>query len=149
MGSSAKWKYLKILGLTALAIIVFFPDVVFELTASFLHFLFESLLELTHLLFEGLESMLDHLIEGLFETDVHSTQIIVFYILLAISIYFLYRLYLVFVRFYRHCLLAWHGFQTEHKLNVIEYWRALTFFGKVKLLLIPSALVYLYVMYFM
>ncbi|MEC4749231.1 hypothetical protein [Methylomicrobium sp. Wu6] len=148
MESSAKWKYLKILGLIALTVTVFFPDVVFDLTVSSLHFLFESLLELSHLLFEGLESVLDHLIEGLFETDLHSTQTIVFYILLAIAAYPLYWLGRFSLRLYRRCQQTWNGFRAEHPFNPIEYWHGLTLLRKIKLILIPVALVYLYVMFF-
>jgi hypothetical protein len=148
MDSLDKGKYLKILGLTTLAVIVFFPDVVFDLTTSSLHFLFEHLLELLHVLFEGLESVLDHLVEGLFETHSHLTQTIVFYILVAIGIFLLYRLGLHLLRLYRRCQQRWSEFRTAHQLNPIEYWQGLTFFEKVKLVLIPSVLLYLYVMFF-
>jgi len=148
MDASAKWNYLKILGLTALAAIVFFPDVFFDLTTTSLHYLFEWLLELSHLLFEGLESVLDHLIEGLFETDLHSTQTIVFYIIVAIFAYPLYWLGRSFYRTFRRCQQAWQHLWAEHQFNPIEYWRGLSLFGKIKLVLIPSAVIYLYVMFF-
>ncbi|WP_374089273.1 hypothetical protein [Methylomicrobium lacus] len=148
MDASAKGNYLKILGLTVLAVIVFFPDVVFDLTTTTLHYLFEWFLELSHLLFEGLESILDHLIEGLFETNLHSTQTIVFYILVAIAAYPLYWLGRYFYRSFRRCQAAWQHFWSEHPFNPIEYWRGLTFFEKIKLVLIPSVLVYLYAMFF-
>ena len=148
MDSSDKRKYLKIIGLTVLAIIVFFPDVVFDLTTSVLHFLFERLLELLHLLFEGLESILDHLIEGIFETDLHSTQTIVFYILLAIGIYLLYLLGRFILRLYNRCRQAWDGFWADHQINLFGYWRSLSLFEKVKMIAIPSFLVFLYVMFF-
>jgi len=149
MDASAKWNYLKILGLTALAVIVFFPDIVFDLTTTALHYLFEWFLELSHLLFEGLESMLDHLIEGLFETNLHSTQTIVFYILLAIAAYPLYWLGRFFYRTYRRCQTAWQHFWGGHHFNGIDYWRGLTLFDKIKLVVIPAVVIYLYVMFFM
>lgn len=148
MDATDKRNYLKILALTVLAIVIFFPDVVFDMTTSILHFLFERLLELLHLLFEGLESMLDHLVEGVFETDVHSTQTIVFYILVAIGAYLLFRAGRFLLRVYRRCRQAWDNFWAEHHFDGIEYWRGLGLFGKIKLILIPAFLVYLYVMFF-
>ena len=148
MDATDKRKYLKILALTVLAIVIFFPDVVFDMATSALHFLFERMLELIHLLFEGVESMLDHLVEGIFETDVHSTQTIVFYILLAIGAFLLFRAGRFLLRLYRRCHQAWVGYWAEHHHDGIEYWRGLSLFGKLKLILIPALLVYLYVMFF-
>ncbi len=54
---------------------------------------FELLLELIHISFEFVEQMLDILIEHIFHTDVHNTQIIVFYLMLSIAGYGLYKLY--------------------------------------------------------
>ncbi len=148
MDTPDKRKYLKILGLTALATIVFLPDVVLDLTSTALQFLFEWTIELAHLLFEGLESMLDHLIEGLFETNLQSTQTIVFYLLLAIAAYSLYRLGQFFQRTYRRCQQAWNDFRSRHQLNAMDYWRSLAIVEKVKLIVISSALIYFYVMFF-
>jgi len=54
---------------------------------------FELLLELIHISFEFVEQMLDILIEHIFHTDLHNTQIIVFYLMLSIAGYGLYKLY--------------------------------------------------------
>ena len=54
---------------------------------------FELLLELIHISFEVLEHSLDKLIEHLFHTDLHDTQIIVFYLMWVMAGYPLYRLY--------------------------------------------------------
>ena len=148
MDASDKLKYLKVLGLILLAIIVFFPDVVFELTIHTLEIVFEAFLELTHILFEGLESVLDHIVEALFETELHSTQTIVFYILLSIGIYLLYRVGRMVMRLFRKCQKVWNDFRAEHKLNVVGYWRGLTVLEKVKWVLISSLLIYLYILYF-
>lgn len=148
MDPSKKRKYLKIWGLISLALIVVFPDVVFDTTASILGYLFDHLVEFGHILFESIEMALDHVIEGVFETDLHSTQTIVFYVLLAIGIYILYLAGRLTLRIYRRCKLAWSDFRAEHQLNVIEYWRGLTLLEKVNLIVIPSALIYLYVMFF-
>jgi hypothetical protein len=148
MDPSTKRKYLKIWGLISLALIVVFPDVVFDTTTSILGYLFDHLVEFGHILFESIEMVLDHVIEGIFETDLHSTQTIVFYVLLAIGIYILYLIGRLILRFYRRCKLAWSNFWAHHQLNVMAYWRELTLLEKVKLIVIPSVLLYLYVMFF-
>jgi hypothetical protein len=148
MDPAKKRKYLKIWGLISLALIVVFPDIVFDTTTSILGFLFDHLVEFGHILFEAIESVLDHVIEGIFETDLQSTQTIVFYVLLSIGIYILYLAGRIALRIYRRCKLAWSGFLAQHRFNVIEYWRELTFMEKVKLIVIPSVLLYLYVMFF-
>jgi hypothetical protein len=148
MDPSIKRKYLKIWGLISLALIVVFPDVVFDTTTSILGYLFDHLVEFGHILFESIEMVLDHVIEGIFETDLHSTQTIVFYVLLAIGIFILYLVGRLILRFYRRCKLGWSSFRAGHQLNVMEYWRELTLLEKVKLIVIPSVLLYLYVMFF-
>jgi hypothetical protein len=148
VGPSKRWKHLKIWGLISLGLIVLFPDVVFDTTTSILGFLFDHLVELAHILFESVEMVLDHVIEHLFETDLHATQTIVFYVLLSIGLYFLYRLGRVVLRVYRRSSLAWNDFRAEHQLNPVEYWRGLSPFEKIKLVVIPAALLYLYVTFF-
>lgn len=56
-------------------------------------FIFDLALELIHILFEFIEHMLDKLIEHFFHTDLHDTQIIVFYLLLFTAGFALYQLY--------------------------------------------------------
>ncbi|MBL1264066.1 hypothetical protein [Candidatus Methylomicrobium oryzae] len=148
MDPSKRWRYLKIWALISLALIVLFPDVVFDTTTSILGFLFDHLVEFGHILFESVEMVLDHVIEHLFETDLHSTQTIVFYVLLSIALYCLYRLGRVALRVYRRCSFAWDEFRTEHQLNPADYWRRLSPFEKIKLIVIPMALIYLYVTFF-
>ena len=56
--------------------------------------MFHLFLGIFHILFESAEWVLDHLIEHFFETGMRETQIIVFYVLMAVlgsSIYKLYR----------------------------------------------------------
>jgi len=85
-------KLRKGLQVLALLVIVFLPDTIIELISELLHVIGELLLEFSHILFEGIESGLDNLVEGLFETDLHNTQIIVFYIIILPILYVLYRL---------------------------------------------------------
>ena len=84
-------KYRKFIYL-ALGIMLFtIPDIIFAVLAELTHLLFEVF----HLLFEIVEVALDHLIEHLFHTELHQTQVIVFYILFTIGLYCAYRLWRV------------------------------------------------------
>lgn len=67
-------------GLIATVIVI--PDLL-GLFFELIHLVFELILHVIHLLFEALESTLDHAIEHAFETDLHETQVIVFYIIMA------------------------------------------------------------------
>lgn len=70
--------------------VVTIPDMILELLLALLHLLLEAM----HILFEVVELSLDHLIEHLFHTDLHQTQVIVFYIImsmLAAAAFFLWR----------------------------------------------------------
>ncbi|WP_394751846.1 hypothetical protein [Crenothrix sp.] len=48
--------------------------------------IFGSLLEALHILFEVIEVVLDKAVESIFETGVHETQTIVFYLLITIGL---------------------------------------------------------------
>jgi hypothetical protein len=81
MNFPIKWLLL----LISTAILIITPD----LAVWLVHALFELL----HVLFELLEGMLDEVVEHVFHTDRHTTQIIVFYLILAMALYLAYRLY--------------------------------------------------------
>jgi len=70
--------HLSLLGVAA-SILVSFYDVIFG-----------SLLEFFHLIFEVVEMGMDRVVEHFFDTDLHQTQLIVFYILLTIGGFLIY-----------------------------------------------------------
>lgn len=115
-------------------ITIVMPGEVFELLAELLHLVWELFTELLHLVFEGMESALDVMIEHLFETDGHTTQIIVFYILFTGIIFIGYNLFWACLKFLRklRCDIvagwAWHT--TRSRL----YWQNLSLLGKIKLI---------------
>ncbi|WP_305907687.1 hypothetical protein Q9L42_014530 [Methylomarinum sp. Ch1-1] len=86
MNSSSKIKWLLLL--TTLGILIIVPD--------FAVWLIHTLFELLHALFEVIEGALDEIIEHLFHTDRHTTQIIVFYLMWAMILYPVYRIYRFF-----------------------------------------------------
>jgi hypothetical protein len=69
--------------LIGLAIIVTIPDVVIGFLLEIFHLLFE----LAFIIFEWLESSLDNVVEHLLNTELHATQTIVFYLIMAIFAY--------------------------------------------------------------
>lgn len=108
--------------LTILVIIILFYDHLWEILTESSHLL----LELSHQLFEVVEEGLDISVEFIFKTGGHTTQIIVFYILLAIFFYFMYRV----LRNFRTKI-------TNFKNSFILYWaneknETLAFFERQK-----------------
>jgi hypothetical protein len=91
-----------------LAIVLLIPDTVFGL-----------LFEISHALFEVTEEVFDLLVEHVFHTGTHETQIIVFYVLLALICYGLYKLWRLSLRWYGTFKLAWARYKSEALL----YWQ--------------------------
>jgi len=128
----------------AIAVIVA-PDVVFGLLLELLHFLFEHFFEILHLSFEFIELNLDHLVEHLFHTDLHQTQVIVFYTLATFVVYGLYRLLRALPSFYRRCKSSLLSACAHQKASVLYYWREQSLTNKFKLIVIGVAVIICYV----
>jgi hypothetical protein len=125
--------------LAAVIIVLAIPDVVFGLLVEFVHFLFELFLHILHLSFEFIELNLDHLIEHFFETDLHQTQVIVFYVILSFIVYGLYRLWRSvppFCRRFKQNLFRAYQFK---KASVLFFWREQPLFNKIKIVVIGIA----------
>ncbi len=108
--------------LTVIVIIILMFDTVFGL-----------FLELIHVSFEFVEEMLDILIEHIFHTDLHDTQVIVFYLMWAIAGYPLYRLYKLlrtmprrYREFKENFVSAW----LQLKKGISAYWQYLPLVGR-------------------
>ncbi|MGZ5013860.1 MAG: hypothetical protein ACXV7E_07550, partial [Methylobacter sp.] len=123
------------------------PDVVFGLLLSVLHFLFEHLLEFSHLAFEFIESALDHLIEHLFHTDLHQTQVIVFYILLSVIFYGIYTVGKRLPSFYKRCKNSLTVYVSRKKSSLLYYWQEQSLVNKIKLALIGAAVITGYILF--
>ncbi|MDO9161683.1 MAG: hypothetical protein Q8N35_11830 [Methylococcaceae bacterium] len=125
--------------LVAILSILVFPDVLFGLFFELLHLL----LEFVHILFEFVESTLDHLIEHLFETDLHATQVIVFYIILSILFFGIVALWRAvrsgYSRVKRNLITFWNW----EKSNCSDYWLGLTGVQKISFYLILATGLYL------
>lgn len=104
--------------------------------------LFSLLLEFFHLLFEGAEASLDFIIEVTFGTSLHSTQVIVFYILLAAILYGIYQLWKVLPDFFRQQKINLLDFVSDETNSMFVYWNG-SVINKVKLVAAGSALLFL------
>ncbi|MFA5984309.1 MAG: hypothetical protein WC782_09855 [Methylococcaceae bacterium] len=85
--------------IAGIASIIFMPELMLELSLELFHHVLEAL----HILFEFLESSLDHVVEHLFHTDLHQTQVIVFYILVSMAATAGYFIWLAIYNFYLQC----------------------------------------------
>lgn len=110
----------------ALGTVLLIPDVVFG-------FVYEVL----HGLYEVLEEVFDVLIEHLFDTGTHETQIIVFYLLLALIGYGLYRLWRLSLRWFDTIKGAW----TRQKSNARLYWQESSWLRKTGIVAVSLALI--------
>jgi hypothetical protein len=127
--------------------VITLPDVVFGLLFELLHLLGELSLHALHLVFEFIESNLDHLVEHIFETDVHQTQVIVFYILVPFIFYGFYRLWRVVPPFYRWCKRKQIAYWSRKKANLLFYWREQSTFEKLKLVVIGATVITCYIFF--
>lgn len=119
--------------LAAVIVVLAIPDVVFGLLVDSAHFLLNLILHILHVLFEFIELSLDHLIEHLFETDLHQTQVIVFYVILSFIVFGLYllgRKLPSFCRRLKQSLLRTYEFK---KASARFFWREQSWLNKIKI----------------
>ena len=103
---------------------------------------FHLLLELCHVLFEWSEEALDFIIEAMFDTSSHSTQIIVFYILMSVILYGLYRTVRGLPQFYRQQKINLLDFLSDERELITNYWQD-SWLNKLKLMIVGSGLIFL------
>ena len=131
--------------LSGIIIMITMPDVVIGFLFESVHLFFEVLF----IVFEWIESTLDHLVEHLFETELHQTQTIVFYMMVVIvllPLYYLSRMLLrLFFRLKETLPDAW----AQYKIRTTLYWQGLSLIGKIKWILIAMGAIYLLSFLFM
>lgn len=102
------------------------------LTIFFMEWILEFFLELLYVSFELIELALDISIEHLFHTDVHTTQIITFYILLFFSLFLLYRIFLLLPGYWRQ-LKNYTKQQINRSIEkFLRYWHSASWITKLK-----------------
>ena len=135
MNSISYRKAVNLFFIAGIVTLIILPDMAFGLFFGIVHLL----LELAHIIFEFIEVNLDRLVEHIFETEVHQTQVIVFYLMLTIALgghYYLWS-YLPRVNHQtkENLLAVW----LEQKAFVSLYWRDLSLINKIKLAAISTA----------
>lgn len=136
-------------GLIAIGIfiMIIMPGYIFELLVEFFHLFLELFIEFLDVCFEWIESTLDHLVEHLFETDLHDTQIIVFYILMTMLAFVLYRLSLflpkIVKRIYQHILASF----TRQKIRLLIFWEEQSLLGKIKYISLSLGVLYIWIFF--
>jgi len=121
-------------GLAAIGILalIWFPDVVWELFFELIHTVLEWVMEALHLIFEAVETALDFLIEHLFETGLRATQLIVFYIIVALMFILVYGLFRWFQAEYRNWFQAWLRRLHAMKMGAHQLFQRMGMAEKVK-----------------
>jgi hypothetical protein len=133
--------------LAIVLIVIAAPGAIFGLLFELFHFLLELFLEFSHLGFEFIESNLDHLIEHLFETDLHQTQIVVFYIIFSVVVFGLYRLRRIFPAFYLRCKKNQLAYWSRKKASLNYFWREQSLINKIWLVVIGTAIITGYIFF--
>jgi hypothetical protein len=103
---------------------------------------FHLFLESLHVLFEWTETSLDFVIELMFDTSLHTTQVVVFYIIIATIFYGLYRLWKAFPDFYSKKKQQLQAFLADEIACILAYWYE-SFINKVLLSIVASGLLFL------
>ena len=134
---------IKIIIILGIVIVITMPDLLIGLLFALAHFFFELIFEIAAISFEWLETFLDHIVEHLFETELHETQTIVFYIISFLALFPIYALWRVLPSFYlrlKNALLtAWQ----ISKYKATQYWQELSFNDKIKVGIITIISIYL------
>jgi hypothetical protein len=131
--------------LTTVITVIAAPGAVFDLLSGLLHFLVVHFFEFCDIAFELIETGLDHLIEHFFHTDLHQTQVIVFYIIVSFIIYGFYRLWRALPPFCQRCKKNQIAYWSRKKASLRYYWREQLLFNKIKLVVIGVAAITLYI----
>jgi hypothetical protein len=135
-------KTVNMLYMAGIASIITMPDIIFGIFVDLLH----TLLELSHILFEVFEATLDHIVEHIFHTNLHETQVIVFYIMLFMVFGVIYSLAQTIPCFYRktkeNMLTNW----ATQKANLSSYWVESSS-NKFKLIALVNAVGILFILF--
>ena len=128
--------------LIGIAIMLTMPDAVMGMLYEVVHLFFELLL----ISFEGLESILDTIVEHLFHTELHETQIIVFYLIVGILVIPLYYIWRMLLRIMFQLKKTSHRTQDALSLYRIQaslFWQNLSFLGRIMVIAVSMSILYL------
>lgn len=120
------------------------PAETFHLFLWLCHHVVALFLHALHVLLEFIELRLDHLIEHSFHTDLHETQIIVFYIMAAFGLVLLYVGWLVVPGVYASAIQNQKAFYNRKKSSFLYYWRHKSLLEKTQIIGTISAAIFCY-----
>lgn len=106
---------------------------------------FNSILGFLHLLFEWAEVSLDFIIELIFDTSLHKTQVVVFYIIIAGILYGLYLLWRKLPNFYNDQKSNLFEFLSDERELISVYWQE-SIANKIRLSGAAAGLIFLLLM---
>lgn len=144
MTMPVKQKVFYSLILTAVALLIVIPDVVFEVLFEIGHALFEIIVESVHATVEAIELMLDHVVETTFETGLKTTQTIVFYIMFVMGAGVIYALAKVLLKVLIYGKNKLFALWVEQQYLISVYWLNLSLSNKIKLITLMSGIAYLF-----
>lgn len=125
------------------------PGLVFKMLFKVCHFCVGFVLHMLHLVFEIFEYNLDHVIEHLFHTELHNTQVIVFYTIMSMLAYGGYRILRVLPGFLRRTKTKLMAYALRKKASFLYFWREQSWTNKVRMIALGTAAISLYVSFTM
>jgi hypothetical protein len=110
--------------------------VVASILVNFYDVIFGSVMEFLHLIFEIVEMGLDKVVEYIFETELQETQLIVFYMLLAIGGILIFLVWKVLVKMFGGVSQAVHKECSELKTELVTDWQGMSITNRVILVIV-------------
>jgi hypothetical protein len=102
-----------------------------SILVGFYDVIFTDILEFFHLIFEVVEMALDKVVEHVFETELHETQLIVFYILLVLCGVLIYFVWKVLVQLFSGVGQNFHQEYSELKEAVVSDWQGMSMVHRI------------------
>lgn len=133
-----------LLAMVAMAILSA-PDAALGLLLDFGHHAIGLTLHALHLLVEFVELNIDHLVEHSLHTDLHQTQIIVFYIMLGLGLLVFYVLWKIIPPLCFRCYKNQLRFWSRKKASLLYVWGEQSLLDKIKISVIGIIAVTCYV----
>ncbi|MEQ1559384.1 MAG: hypothetical protein ABL933_10675 [Methyloglobulus sp.] len=105
--------------------------IVGSILVGFYDVIFSHVFEVFHLIFEIVEIGLDRLVEHFFDTELHETQLIVFYILMVVGSVLIYVVWKLLVHLFSGAGQSVHQEWTEFKDAIVTDWQGMSMTNRV------------------
>jgi len=128
--------------------ILIMPDLALEYFIGFCSFLFDELIEMAHLSYEFIEYGLDLFIEHTFHTGMQETQIIVFYIQIALALVLSYPVIRGAISIIKNLYSSFCCFFSRKKSSLLYVWGEQSFWYQVGLISTGIFVISSYLLFF-